>query len=189
MTKNNNTKHSSTSLSCRIEQEVYDALVEDASKKGISLNSLMNNIAKHHITWKRYADEIGFVPITKRMLGKIFHNLDEDTITQLAKEIGGTVPRELLFLNYDKMSFENLMNILEINANRFGSVKHIIANPFHTLNIHHGINKKFSHFLAESHHTLADEMSLKLEITNADENTVCMKFSDLDKHASTSTTI
>ena len=181
MTQNNKTKHrhhSSTSLSCRIDQEIYDALVEDASKKGISLNSMMNNIAKHHITWKRHADEIGFVPITKRMLGKIFHHLDEDTITQLAKEIGGTVPRELFFLNYDEMSFTNLMNVLEINANRFGSVKHVIANPSHTLNIHHGINKKFSQFLAESHQTLADEMSLKLDITNIDVNTVCMKFSD-----------
>lgn len=151
---------------------------KNASKKGISLNSLINNIAKHHITWKRYADEIGFVPITKRMLGKIFHHLDDDTITQLAKEIGGTVPRELLFLNYDKMNFENLMSVLEINTNRFGSVKHVKGNPSHTLNVHHGVNEKFSRFLAESHQTLADELSLKLDITNIDSNTVCMKFSD-----------
>lgn len=169
---------SSSSLSCRIDQDIYDALVEDALKKGISLNSLINNIAKHHITWKRYADEIGFVPITKRMLGKIFHQLDEDKITQLAKEIGGTVPRELLFLNYDKMSFENLMSILEINANRFGSVKHTVGNPSHTLNMHHGVNAKFSHFLAESHKTLADELTIKLDVTNIDSNTICMKFSD-----------
>lgn len=181
LSQNKKTKPSS-SLSCRIDQEIYVALIEDASKKGISLNSLMNNIAKHHISWKRYADEIGFVPITKRMLGKIFDYIDEDQITQLAKEIGGTVPRELLFLNYDKMSFENLMNILEINANRFGSVKHVKGNPSHTLNIHHGINKNFSRFLAESHQTLADELSIKLDITNIDTNTVCMKFSDPDKN-------
>ena len=168
----------SSSISCRLDQDIYDAIVEDASKKGISINSMINNIAKHHVTWKRYADEIGFVPVTKRMLGKIFHHLDDDKITQVAKEIGGTVPRELLFLNYDDMNFENLMNILEINANRFGSVKHVKGNPSHLLNIHHGVNEKFSKFLAESHQTLADELSFKLDITNIDTNTVCMKFYD-----------
>ena len=111
-------------LSTRIDKIIYDQLVEDAAKKGISLNSLMNSIAKHHITWKRYADEIGFVPITKRMLGKIFKYLDKESIEKMAKELGGTVPKELLYLTYDKMNFENFVQILEINALRFGVVHH-----------------------------------------------------------------
>ena len=56
----------SVNLSCRIEKPIYDELIADAKKRGISLNSLISSIAKHHITWKRYADEIGFVPITKK---------------------------------------------------------------------------------------------------------------------------
>ena len=170
-----NGKHKTVNLSTRIDKIVYDQLVSDAAKKGISVNSLMNSISKHHITWKRYADEIGFVPITKRMLGKIFKHLDDKSIEKIAKELGGTVPRELLFLTYDQMNFENMMQILEINALRFGVVNHNEKDGKHSLNIHHGISEEFSHFLALAHEALADDLSLKINITNSDKNMVCME--------------
>ena len=170
--------HKSVNLSTRIDKIVYDQLVEDAAKKGISINSLMNSIAKHHITWKRYADEIGFVPITKRMLGKIFKYLDEEDMEKIAKDLGGTVPKELLFLTYDKMNFDNLMQILEINALRFGVVKHSELDGVHSLNIHHGISENFSHFLASAHKSLANDLSLKLTITNSDKNMLCFDIED-----------
>jgi len=175
-TVNGNNK--TVNLSTRIDKIIYEQLVDDAAKKGISINSLMNSIAKHHITWKRYADEIGFVPITKRMLGKIFKYLDEESIEKIAKDLGGTVPKELLFLTYEKMNFENMMQILEINALRFGVVKHTENNGAHSLNIHHGISKEFSRFLGSAHQNLADELSLKLTITNSDKNMLCFEIED-----------
>ncbi len=171
LSKQNN---KSINLSCRIEKKIYDELVADAKRKGISLNSLMSSITKHHVTWKRYADEIGFVPITKRMIGKIFKGLDDEAIERIAYDLGGTVPRELLFLTYDEMEFENFMRILEINALRFGAVKHTRENGVHVLNIHHGFNKNFSHFLAWAHQRMADDLSLKMTLTNSDNNMICM---------------
>jgi len=166
--------HKSVNLSCRIEKSIYDELVADAKRKGISLNSLMLSITKHHITWKRYADEIGFVPITKRMIGKIFKYLDDESIEKIAHDLGGTVPRELLFLTYDEMEFKNFMQILEINALRFGAVKHTHENGIHVLNIHHGISENFSHFLAAAHQRMAEDLSLKMTLTNSDRNMICM---------------
>ncbi len=169
-----NANNKSVNLSCRIEKKIYDELVADAKRKGISLNSLMSNMTKHHVTWKRYADEIGFVPITKRMIGKLFKHLDRDTIEKIAYDLGGTVPRELLFLTYDEMEFENFMRILEINALRFGAVKHTHENGVHVLNIHHGISENFSHFLGCAHLRMAEDLSLKMKITNSDRNMICM---------------
>jgi hypothetical protein len=157
-----------------LDKTIYDELLSDAKKKGISLNSLMSSISKHHITWKRYADEIGFVPITKRMLGKIFKHLDKKTIEEIANDLGGTVPKELLFMTYDRMDFENFMNILEINALRFGVVNHSIQDGHHSLNIHHGINDNFSYFLACAHQKMANDLSLKIDVTNSDNNTLCL---------------
>lgn len=171
----NSVNKTTVNLSCRLDKHVYEQLVNDAVKKGISVNSLVNSIGKHHITWQRYADVIGFVPITKRMLGKIFKYLDDEDIEKMAKDLGGTVPKELLFLTYDKMDFENLMEILKINAMRFGIVKHNEDDGKHSLNIHHGISKKFSHFLACAHKSMADDLSLKLDITNSDKNMVCFE--------------
>lgn len=165
-------------VSCRIEKTIYDELVNEAKKRGISLNSLMSSITKHHITWKRYADEIGFVPVTKRMIGKIFKNLDKETIEILAHDLGGTVSKELLFLVYDEMEFENFMQILEINALRFGPVKHSKESDVHTINIHHGVNDNFSYFLACAHKKMAEDLALKISVTNSDKNMVCLKIEE-----------
>ena len=170
-----NGNNKTVNLSCRIDKFTYEKLVEDAARKGISLNSLIGSIAKHHITWKRFADEIGFVPISKRMLGKIFKYLDKKDIEKIANDLGGNVPKELLFLTHDKMNFENVMEILEINALRFGAVKHTECNGIHSLNIHHGISESFSHFLASAHESLADDLMLKLSITNKDKNMLCIE--------------
>ena len=171
----NSPKTKSVNLTCRIEKSLYDELLSDAHRKGISLNSLIASIAKYHITWKRYADEIGFVPLTKRMIGKIFKQLDEKTIENLAYDLGGSVTKELLFLIYDEIEFEKLMHTLEINALRFGSIHHSKENNVHSINIHHGINENFSNFLALAHQKLADDLSLQLSITNSDKNMICMK--------------
>lgn len=166
----------SVNLSSRIDKNFYDELVSEAEKKGISLNSLVNSVIKHHVTWKRFADEIGFIPVTKRLVGKIFKHLDDESIKQIASEMGGTVPRELLFLTYDRMDFENLMQILEINSLRFGIVKHTELNGIHKFNIHHGISENFSKFLAYSHIRLADDAELKVNLTNLDRNMICLEF-------------
>jgi len=168
----------SINVSCRIEKKIYDELVEEAKKRGISLNSLISSISRHHITWKRYADEIGFIPITKRMIGKIFKQMDKKTIEVLAFDLGGTVSKELLFLVYDEMEFENFMEILEINALRFGSVKHSKELGAHTINIHHGVNDNFSYFLACAHKKMANDLSLQITVTNSDKNMVCMKIEE-----------
>ena len=70
------------------------------------------------------------------------------------------------------------MQILEINALRFGVVKHTNANGTHILNIRHGISENFSHFLACAHQKMADDLSLKMNVTNSDKNMVCMNIEE-----------
>ena len=172
-------KQKSVNLSLRMNKEVYDILADHAKDQGLSLNSLINSITKRHLTWERFADEIGFVPITRRTLKKIFRELDEDAVNRLADDVGGTVPRELLYLSYGKMSFENLIKIIEINGTRFGKVRHVVNNSIHSINIHHGINEKFSKFLALTLKAFANDFSLKLDVSNIDRNMVCLEIEQI----------
>lgn len=164
-----------------MDKEVYSILSEHARDQGISINSLLNSIAKRHLTWERFAGDIGFIPITKRTLKKIFRELEDEKISTIAVDVGGVVPRELAFFTYGKMDFENLIKILEINGTRFGSVRHITNNNHHSLIIHHGIGEKFSKFLAETHKVLADELSFKITVTNLDMNMICFDIEDPKK--------
>ena len=172
--KNNNKK--STNFSCRIDNAMYNSLVNDAKSKGISINSLINSIIKRHLLWDRFAEEMGLIPLTKRTLKKMFKTMDEETIKKIARDVGGTVPQELIYLSYDKFDFDNLMRMIEISGARFGKVRYNINNSIHSINILHGVSENFSKFLAETHQALADSLSLRFNIEHIDNNMICIEF-------------
>ena len=171
----------SINLSLRIDKEVYETLAEQAKDQGISLNSLLNSITKRHLTWERFADEIGFVPITKRTLKKIFRNLDENTIDQLADQVGGIVPRELVYLTFGTTDIENLLKVIEINATRFGKVNHSINGSTHRINISHGICENFSKFLSATHQVFANDFGLQYTAIHVDKNMFCFEIESPSK--------
>jgi len=168
-------KNHTVNLSCRIDKHVYDTLLEAAHQKGISLNSLVNSMAKNFVNWEIHSSDFRLVPISKETLEKIFDKLDDQTIQQIAKNIGGTVTRELVYLTFGEMNFKNLIQAILLNASRFGTVKHEIVDSKHIINIHHGICLNFSKFLFNTHTVLANDLSIKLHITNIDKNMICME--------------
>ena len=165
-------KNNTVNLSCRLDKAVYNLLVSDAQKRGISINSLVNNIAKKYISWERHADDIGFVPLTKRAVQKIFTELDDDKIKAIATDVGSTVPRDLLMLNFNKITFANILILLETWDERFGKVRHEVADSTHYFTVYHEINEKFSKYIACVHQAMADDLSFKIDITNVTFNAV-----------------
>ena len=174
-----NPKRSFT-LSSRIDPEVYEKLTEAAKSKGISMNSLVNSILKKYLIWDQFYEDMGLVPITKRTLKKIFRVMDDDTIKKIARDVGGTVPQELIYLSYDKFDFHNLMKMIEISDSRFGKVKYTANDSVYNINIVHGICHNFSRFLAETHQSLAENLSMKFTVEHLDNRMVCMEFEKPD---------
>jgi hypothetical protein len=171
-----NNKKMSVNCSCRIDKEIYKMLSDDAENKGISINALINSMVKRYLMWDRFGEEMGLVPLTKRTLKKIFRTMDDETIKKIAQEVGGTVPQELIYLSSDKFDFENMMKMIEVSNTRFGKVQHNIDNSTHSINVAHGISKKFSLFLAETHQVMSDGLSLRFNVEHMDTNMICMEF-------------
>jgi hypothetical protein len=151
-------------------------LISNAEFNGISINSLINSIIKKHLLWGRFAEEMGMIYLTKRTLKKIFRAMDEDEIKKIAKDVGGTVPQELIYLSYDKFDFPNLMKMIQISDSRFGKTNYNVNDTKHSINILHGVCENFSMFLAETHRVLADNLSLRFAVEHIDNNMICMEF-------------
>ena len=173
---NNNSKNDTVNFSSRINKETFNVLEEEASSKNISVNSLVNNILGKYVSLDRHAQDIELISLTKRAVTNIFHGMDENRVKKLSKEVGGVVHRELVFLKFNELTFDNLMYVLVVNATRYGSVKHTCENSIHNICIHHGTCIEFSNFLSLTHEIMAHHLSIKMSITNIDQNTICMKF-------------
>ena len=176
--KSSGPKNSSENFSCRLEKSTFSILEEEAKSKNVSLNSLINNVLGHYVALGRHAKDIELISLTKRAIKKIFSDMDEKTIKELAKEVGGVVHRELVFLKYNKLTFDNLMQVLVINASRYGSVKYTNENSIHEICIHHGACIEFSKFISLIHEIMADKLTIKINITNSDQSTVCMQITE-----------
>lgn len=174
--KNNDSKNGTVNFSSRLNKDTFGVLEDEALSKNISVNSLVNNILGKYVSLDRHAQDIELISLTKRAVTHIFNGMDENKIKQLSQEVGGVVHRELVFLKFNEMTFDNLMYVLVINATRYGSVKHTSENSKHHICIHHGTCIEFSNFLSLTHEIMAHHLSIKMSITNSDQNTICMEF-------------
>lgn len=161
-------KKDSVTLSCRIDGIIYDLLQKDSKAKGISLNSLINSMAKKYISWEKYAAEIGYIPLARDTVRLVFDSLDDKTIQTIATKVGRTIPREMTLLMFNKVDFDSVISFMEISSSRYGMVQHNINGDTHELIVHHGVSKKFSTFLAEVGKVIADDLSFKFQVRSAD---------------------
>lgn len=178
MSKYNGSNGKSMNFSCRLVKDTFSILEKEAESKNISLNSLINNVLGRYVALDRHAKDIELISLTKRAVRKIFSQMDDKTIKEIADEVGGVVHRELVFLKFDELTFDNLMQVLVINASRYGSVKYTNENHIHKICIHHGASIEFSKFIALIHGKMGNYLSVKTKVTNSDQNTLCMEITE-----------
>lgn len=171
-------KKDSVTLSCRIDKTLYELLQKDCKDKGISLNSLVNSIAKRYISWEKYAAEIGYIPLARETVRLLFDNLDDKTMQMIANRIGRTIPREMTLLMFNKIDFNSIVAFLVITSSRYGMVQHNVDGDIHNLIVHHGVSKKFSKFLAEVGKVMADDLSFKFQVISADSKVLSVRIEE-----------
>ncbi len=160
--RNNN---SSITFSCRMKKDLYASLLNESQKRQVSFNSMINNIAKKYDTWDKFGDDIGFIPLSNIALTQIFDILDEKNITSIARYVGETIPKEMATMSHIGDDYEGLFDLVEVIANKFGTVSILKKNGDFSFTIRHKVNKNFSLYISEFF--LAMGKSFKLE-TNVD---------------------
>ena len=178
MSKQNENAKGTVTFSSRLYTDIFAVLEKEALSKNLSINSLINSILGRYVSLERHAKDIELISLTKRTITQIFSKMDDKTIEQLANEVGGIVHKELVFLKFNELTFDNLMHVMVINATRYGSVKYNSENSKHHICIHHGVCSEFSRFLALIHEITASQLSIKIAITNTDKNTVCFEITE-----------
>lgn len=164
----------SANLTCRMDRTVYTTLTNEADSQGISLNSLINSMVKKHLSWERFAEQIGFIPLSKKAVMRIFDNLDKETIRKIADDVGKTIPKEMLYLTSRDTSFSSITNFVAIWANRLGTVSVVHHDSKFTMTIHHGVGQNFSEYIAEIHKSMSKSLMFSLQVDEIGNNFVSL---------------
>ena len=178
------TKNNTVNLSCRLDKAVYELLLDEATKKGISLNSLVNSITKKHTSWEKNGEQIGFVPISKRTVRQIFNDLETNQIKSLAIDIESSMLRDLIMLIFNSNNFATFMSVIEMWGSKFGALRHDVKGSMHIITIYHEINEKFSDYIEELHKAMAKDFGFKLVTAKKTKTTITMEIEENNNHRS-----
>ncbi len=139
----------------RIETDSYEQLEKEARKKNISINLLLNQIIKEH-AFKVSFDKIDSVIMPKDVLKSLFEAIDEKDTIQLGKKAGSHDAVEYMQLLYGEINKNTTLQFLEMWSSRFTNYEHKNHGSTHWFSVPHGINEKYSLFLAEFIKSLID---------------------------------
>lgn len=97
----------------RIDEAFDEELEQEAEKHNKSVSSLIEDIIDRYLNHQRYVEEQKSITLVPQTLQSILLELDDDTIRDLGKKLGGVVPREGFMMRGLPMTFDTARLLVE----------------------------------------------------------------------------
>ena len=102
----------STTMTFRIDGNIITELRNEADNREISLNVLVNQILKRFIEWDLFEPKVGLIPMARAIGIKLFGNMSEDAIADMAQDVGVNTVREISLFMEHKTDLESFFRVV-----------------------------------------------------------------------------
>lgn len=173
--KDNPTNRNTYTVTFRLDSTTLNKLKSYANFEKHTLNAVVNQLLSHAVNWDILSAKAGWVPVEGSVLTSILDNLDEETITDIAKMAGNTIAKDMSFSMTGSFGVREWVTILKLRAKAAGfGFSQIEDKNFVIFIIKHGLGTKCSlHWKTFYEYGFRQlECPVTLEIT---ENTVVYK--------------
>lgn len=99
--------------SFRIDENAFIALQEEAKRRNISLNTLVNQLFLSYANFDRYYERMGFVKMSKVTFTKILQITPEKELVELAREVAQNSSRVIILARYGTLLLTSVLNYLD----------------------------------------------------------------------------
>lgn len=103
----------SITMTFRINENVLEKMKENAEDRDISLNTLANQIFKRYIEWESYQPKLGMIPIARPVLIRLFENIDEEKIVDIATNVGRDVVKDIALFMKHRIDIDSFLEWFE----------------------------------------------------------------------------
>jgi hypothetical protein len=189
---NNNENNKLVHQGFRIKKAVLTMLDTEAKKKGISLSNLVNKILENHVTCDMYFEELGFIPVCKDFLRKVFGRIKEEEDVQNyliddSRELGLVAAKEYIPYFYSESNSDTLVQFLDKWFCKFQCHQHRVDNDNNNYNnqhhyfiVNHDINMNFSIALKAFLEALIEPIIKRpVKFDNLTQNAISFSFETL----------
>lgn len=98
--------------SFRISEKAFLALEDEAKKRKISINTLVNQIFLSYANFDRYFQRLGMLKMTKITFMKILKAASDNEIDELAKEVAQNSSRVIILARFGELSLTSVLDYL-----------------------------------------------------------------------------
>jgi hypothetical protein len=139
-----------TTRTIRLPSNIDAILQKDAKEKRTTVNSLISTALTKYAEWDRYAESFGFICLPRNGFKLIIDSLDDETIKQIAEEIGSRQPKELMMFIFKKMTLDTFVSQASLFSRYagFGTYEVETNERNYTIVVHHELGRKWSIYLA-----------------------------------------
>lgn len=134
--------------SCRLDTDLYRFLVDEAEQKNVSMNNMLNQVAREHVIKKNF-EKIGSTLMCKDVTREVFEMATNKNLVDLGARFGSSNAINCVGTLYHDINKDTVLKFLDLWGSRFYGYEHRNHDGMHRFSIPHDINEKYSIFTKE----------------------------------------
>jgi len=159
--------------SFRINESAFSAIEEEAKKRNISVNSLVNQLFLSFANFDRYFQKFGMTKISKVSYRKTLRSVPDAEVTELAREVAQNSGKVVILARYGTMSLNGLQDWLKDlsdYANWFQYNEVDSPEGKRVITLTHDLGTKFSTFMVAYAKELFGQIAMVPKLSSTEDS-------------------
>lgn len=172
----------STVISVRVSQPVKEKLEAESELNSISLNTLITQVLTKHVEWDRFAEDVGFVFITRQFLRALMDHIDDKTMSTIAVSTCRGAMRDAIIFIKGQINIDTFIQTLDqwLGASHI-PFRHITNNGMDRYVVQHDLGTKWSTYFATVVNALLNEIGHRTANQVTNEQSVSFEVAKANK--------
>ncbi len=159
--------------SFRISESAFLALEEEARKRNISLNTLVNQLFLSFANFDRHFQKFGMVKMSKVSYRKTLKAIQDKEIVELAREVAQNSGRVIILATHGTLSLRGALDYLKNLADYayFFEYNEVLSpEGKRVITLTHDLGEKFSVFLVSYAKSLFGQIAINAGLTSTEDS-------------------
>jgi hypothetical protein len=159
--------------SFRFSESAFLALEEEARKRNISLNTLVNQLFLSFANFDRYFQKFGMLKISKVAYRRTLKAVPDEEIVEAAKEVAQNSARVVLLTRYGTLSLGGVLEYLKSLAHYaywFEYSEVLSPERKRVITLTHSLGEKFSLFMTSYSKSLFEQIVMNPKLTSTEDS-------------------
>jgi hypothetical protein len=162
--------------SFRITQEAFDALKEDAERKEITVNTLVNQLFLAHKDFDRYFERMGVIKISAATFNLLLSSVPHDRIGEVGKKSGIDAPKAIIIAKDGALSLQTALGFLRMMSQYTNLFEYNeVVSPdgrSKIITLMHGLGQNGSQFLIHYVKAILEGVCLEPKMSSSEHSVV-----------------